>query len=489
MSKSDPYRALLDISEEIAALEDTPELLSRIMDKAMDVLKAERGFMLLNLDGNEGFHAVAARNMSQESIEGIRHLSSSVVNSVLQNGEAVLTFDAQSDERFSEAQSIVIQKIRSIACTPLILKGEIQGAIYMDTQTQAEQFNEESMQFLRAFARQASIAIDNQRRLEKLQSANKRLRRQISYSDVFPEIIGESRAVQDVLEMIDRVADAKAAVLIEGESGTGKELVARALHSHSGRRDQLFVPVFCGGLAESLLESELFGHKKGAFTGAVENKAGLFEEADGGTVFLDEIGEINQNIQTKLLRVIQEGEVKRVGENIPRKVNVRVVSATNRDLWKEVQAKRFREDLYYRLNVISIKMPPLRNRGGDIAILADHFLKKFARENGKTIEGFEPQALKILEAYSWPGNIRELENTIERAVIMSRANKITGDLLALNKARVSELVGRSLQDVERAVIRETLELTGGHRGRTAEILGVSRRWLQYRIKEWGLGED
>ncbi|MGH1366716.1 MAG: sigma-54 interaction domain-containing protein [Calditrichia bacterium] len=487
MTKSDPFRALLDISEEIAQLNDAPELLNRILDRAIDVLGAERGFMLLKAEENDAnFLAVAARNMSNESIADIRELSSSVVNNVLTNGEAVLTFDAQSDERFSEARSILIQKIRSIICTPLILSDTIHGAIYVDSQTQAERFNDESLRFLQAFARQAAIAIDNQRRFEKLETSNQRLKKQLSYSQVFPEIIGESKEVQEMLDLIDRVAEAKAAVLIEGESGTGKELVARALHSHSSRKEQLFVPVFCGGLAESLLESELFGHRKGAFTGAIENKAGLFEEADGGTVFLDEIGEINTNIQTKLLRVIQEGEIKRVGETVTRKVNVRVVSATNKDLWEEVQAKRFREDLYYRLNVISIKMPPLRDRGNDIQILANHFLTKFARENGKQLEGFNAAALKILDAYQWPGNIRELENTVERAVIMASDKTITADLLALNKVRVSDLVGRSLQEVERALIMQTLELTGGHRGRTAEILGVSRRWLQYRIKEWDL---
>nr|HQV33585.1 sigma-54 dependent transcriptional regulator [Calditrichia bacterium] len=237
-------------------------------------------------------------------------------------------------------------------------------------------------------------------------------------------------------------------------------------------------------------ESELFGHKKGAFTGASENKAGLFEEADGGTVFLDEIGDINANVQTKLLRVIQEGEVKRVGENVTRKVNVRVISATNKDLWEEVQKKNFREDLYYRLNVINVKMPPLRDRQDDVKLLANHFLERFARVNGKKVRGFSPGAIKAMLEYPWPGNIRELENAVERAIILAREPVISADLFSnLKKNRASDLVGRSLKDVEKSVITQTLEMTGNHRTRAAEVLGVSRRWLQYRIKEYGIDAE
>ena len=489
MPHRDPFEALLSISEEINELRDIDALLDRVLDIAMTTLRAERGFLLLRGEGEDGYHPAAARNIDRESITDIQQLSTSVVNQVLDNGEAVLTFDAMSDERFSTARSVILQQIRSIACTPVIHKEAVIGAIYMDSRTDTEQFSESSLAFLKAFARQAAIAIENLRRMDALRSENSKLKRQISYSTLFPEIIGESPQIREILDVVDRVADSSATVLIEGESGTGKELIARALHYHSGRRDELFVPVFCGGLSESLLESELFGHKKGAFTGAIEDKAGLFEAADGGTVFLDEIGDINMNVQTKLLRVIQEGEIKRVGDSKTRKVSVRIISATNKDLWKEVQQKNFREDLYYRLNVISVKMPPLRDRGEDLVRLAEHFLQKFARENNKHIQGFRPAALKAMREYAWPGNIRELENTVERAVILCRDEHITPDLLNLSKARVSDLVGRSLKDVEKAVIRETLEMTGNHRTRAAEVLGVSRRWLQYRIKEWGLDEE
>ncbi|MCB0289300.1 MAG: sigma-54-dependent Fis family transcriptional regulator [Calditrichaeota bacterium] len=487
MPGKNPYDALLDISEAFNHITETSVLLDRVMDIAMKTLKAERGFILLKTSGNtQDFKAVTARNISQETISDITALSSSVVNEVLNSGIPVLTFDALSDDRFAGAKSIILQQIRSIACTPLLQHQEVIGAIYVDSRTNADQFTDESLQFLQAFSRQAALAIENVQRMERLQTENQQLKKQISLSDFFPEIIGKSPQIQEILDTITKVADSGASVLIEGESGTGKELVARALHSHSARKDKLFVPVFCGGLTESLLESELFGHKKGAFTGAIEDKPGLFEEADGGTIFLDEIGDVNLNIQTKLLRVIQEGEIKRVGDAKTRRVNVRVVSATNKDLWKEVQKKSFREDLYYRLNVINIKMPPLRDRGDDVMILAEHFLKKFARMNNKKIESFSSAAVKTLLEYQWPGNIRELVNTVERAVILAQEPRISPALLNLNRTRINDLVGKTLRDVEKAVIVETLEMTGNHRTRAAEILGVSRRWLQYRIKEWGL---
>ncbi|RMH87339.1 MAG: GAF domain-containing protein [Calditrichaeota bacterium] len=491
MESRNPYEALVAINEEINSMRDTATLLNRVMDIAMSTLQAERGFILLKHSGKpKQFEAVVARNISADSIASIQELSSSVVNQVLESGQPVFSVDARADQRFSGAESILIQNIRSVMCTPLIRGEEVIGAIYMDSRLDAGKFDEESMQFLQAFARQAAVAIENARLFEQLQSENERLRQQITLNTIFPEIIGKSPQILEILEMIQNVADSNATVLIEGESGTGKELVARALHVHSSRRDKPFIPIFCGSLSENLLESELFGHKKGAFTGAIENRPGLFEEAHGGTLFLDEIADISKNVQTKLLRVIQEGEIKRVGETKIRKVDVRIIAATNKDLWEEVEAGNFREDLYYRLNVINIKMPPLRERKGDIPILAEHFLHKFARENRKTIKGFTPGALKYLESYHWPGNIRELENAIERAVILAKGNQITEDLLQLTRPEPeAELIGKPLKEIEKYVILKTLEMTGQNRTRAAQILDVSRRWLQYRLKEWGLSDE
>ncbi|MFQ5583197.1 MAG: sigma-54 interaction domain-containing protein [Calditrichia bacterium] len=487
MKTKNPFEALVKISEEINLVHSTPELLDRVMDIAVETLSAERGFILLKTDNKEQqFEAVTARNISKSTISGLRKLSSSIVNKALSGGEPILTLDAQTDERFSGAQSIVMQGIRSVICAPLISNGNLIGAIYMDTRTTRGRFDEESLRFLQAFARQAAVAIENARLFETLQSENRQLRRQIQISEQFPEMVGHSTPLVKIFERIRDVADTIASVLIEGESGTGKELVARAIHFHSGRKERSFIPVFCGSLAEQLLESELFGHKKGAFTGAIENKRGLFEEANGGTLFLDEIGDIDKNIQTKLLRVLQEGEIKRVGESQLRKVDVRIIAATNRDLLKEVETGNFREDLYYRLNVINIKLPPLRERRDDIPLLAEHFLKKFAEKNKKNIRGFTREAMDELVANPWKGNIRELENTIERAVVLCKEEQITPDLFHFTRSRESIPLGKTLEEIEKFAVLQTLEMCSQNRTKTAEILGVSRRWLQYRLKEWGI---
>jgi len=489
MSQKNPYEALLKISEEMNNVRDSVVLLDRIMDLAMETLQAERGFIILKSEqAGQDFEVVTARNISRENISGIRNLSSSVVNIVLQNGKPILTIDAQSDDRFSGAQSIILQKIRSVICTPLPKDDIMIGAIYMDTQSTARHFNEENLNFLKAFAKQSVLAIENTRLLEKLESENRQLKRQITLNQQFPEMIGRSPQILRILEMVRDVAESNATVLIEGESGTGKELVARALHYHSSRREKAFIPIFCGSLAENLLESELFGHKKGSFTGAMENKTGLFEEADQGTLFLDEIADISKTIQTKLLRVIQEGEIKRVGESHIRKVDVRIISATNKELEEEVKAGNFREDLYYRLNVINIKMPPLRTRRDDIPLLADYFLKKFAEKNKKYISGFSKEAMDFLLEYHWPGNIRELENTVERAVILARQNQISPELLQLKKAKPELLIGQPLKEIEKFAVIQTLEQTNFNRTKTAEVLGVSRRWLQYKLKTWGMAD-
>lgn len=487
MSLKNPYQTLLQISKEMNSVHDINTLLNRIMDSAMEALSAERGFILLkSSDKDNQYTVVTARNISKETIASIRDYSSSVVNQVLATGKAVISVDAQADERFAGSESIVVQQIKSVICTPLIQDGRIQAAIYMDSRASVRQFDQESLEFLQAFATQAAIALSNARMFERLQSENLKLKRQISITEAFPDIIGKSEPMLRVLEMIRDVADASASVLIEGESGTGKELVARALHYHSSRKDKAFIPIFCGSLSENLLESELFGHKKGSFTGATENKRGLFEEADGGTLFLDEIADVSPAIQTKLLRVLQEGEFKRVGENQIRTANVRIISATNKDLWEEVQKGNFREDLYYRLNVINIRIPPLRHRKSDIPLLAEHFLRYYATKNKKNITGFTKEAYQYLQEYDWPGNVRELENAVERAVILSRKTEIDANDINLRRSESKIPVGKTLKEITRYAVLETIKMAGGNRTKAAEILGVSRRWLQYQLKEWGM---
>ena len=487
MSLKNPYETLLSISEEINSVHEIDALLQRIMDRLLETLEAERGFILLRSEqDSSGFEVVTARNISRETIKSIRDLSSSVVNKVLESREAVLSLDAQTDQRFAGAESIVVQQIKSVMCTPLKLDDRLLGAIYVDSRVASRQFDEESLTFLKAFAGQAAIAISNARLLENLQSENKLLKRQMNTGQLFPEIIGKSKPMLQIFDLIRDVADSTASVLITGESGTGKELVARALHVHSSRSNQPFIPVFCGSLAENLLESELFGHKKGSFTGATENKIGLFEEAHKGTIFLDEIAEVSMNIQTKLLRVLQEGEVKRVGDNQIRKVDVRIISATNKDLWEQVEKGDFREDLYFRLNVIEIKMPPLRERKDDIPLLCEHFLNIYAQKNKRNIKRINPQAIRMLQDYHWPGNVRELENAMERAVILTRGTEIGPEHFRMRKSEAEVPIGKTLKEINRYAILKTLEMVNGNNTKAAEILGVSRRWLQYQLKEWGM---
>jgi len=303
-------------------------------------------------------------------------------------------------------------------------------------------------------------------------------------------IVGSAPPIQRVFEIIDQVAPSKATVLIYGESGTGKELVANAIHQRSPRANGPFIKLHCAALAESLLETELFGHEKGSFTGAMARKDGRFSLADGGTLFLDEIGEISPAIQVKLLRFLQEREFERVGGTQTIKVDVRVIAATNRNLLDEIAKGKFREDLYYRLNVVSLEMPPLRERRADIPALVKFFIDRYAKDNGKTIDGCAPATLELLMNYSWPGNVRELENAIERAVVLCPGSTIEAKYLPPNvkpvvmPAGMPVIPGATMAELERYAILETLKTTGGSTSRAAEMLGISTRTIQYRLHEY-----
>lgn len=308
----------------------------------------------------------------------------------------------------------------------------------------------------------------------------------------FENIIGNAPVMQEIFKMISQVATSRASVLITGESGTGKELIAAAIHQRSPRAAGPFVKLHCAALAETILESELFGHERGSFTGASGRRDGRFMQAHKGTLFLDEIGEISPATQVKLLRFLQEHEFERVGGNETVKVDVRVIAATNRDLSAEVAAGRFREDLYYRLNVINMEMPPLRSRPSDVPLLASYFLRKYAAENervgDRAIEGFTDDALEFLASYAWPGNVRELENTIERAVVMCNARRVgVADLpphLRPKESRGIQIPGSTLEEIENFAIRKTLELTGGSTSKAADVLGISVRKVQYKLHEY-----
>jgi len=341
------------------------------------------------------------------------------------------------------------------------------------------------------------LALTKAEEREALRRENRALKEAMRKEQTFHDILGKSDAIEHVFATISKVADYKTTVLIQGESGTGKELVARALHLGSERKDKPFVPLNCGAIPESLLESELFGHKKGAFTDAHADKTGLFAEADQGTLFLDEIGELPLGLQVKLLRVLQEGRVRPVGATRDREVDVRVIAATVRDLGREVQEGRFREDLYYRLNVLQINVPPLRDRRDDIMLLAEHFIERNNRRLGTSIRDVDQKARKLLLNYPWPGNVRELENTIERAVVLSESDVIgVGDLpermreptdpVAASLATGELSIKKTARFMEETLIRRALEKTGGNRTAASKLLEISHRALLYKIKDYGI---
>jgi two-component system response regulator HydG len=342
------------------------------------------------------------------------------------------------------------------------------------------------------------VVVDKQSQAQRLARSNIELQKQLNERFGFEGVVGNSPLMHTVVQRMRQIAPTSASVLITGESGTGKELVAKALHTNSPRRSKPFVALNCAALSENILESELFGHVKGAFTGADRDRKGWFEHANGGTLFLDEIGDVPTSTQVKLLRVLESGEIVRVGTNEPLKVNVRVISATNRELNEAIAAGTFRTDLYHRLKVVSIKLPPLRSRREDIPLLIDYFLKEFSASHGKKIAGISPAARKALMAYSWPGNVRELKNTIESMVVMDvdgtlDVDDLTEELQSATPASgdagatPSHLVGQSLDEVEKYYIGETLKLTNGNREEAARMLGIGERTLYRKIKEYGVG--
>ena len=485
--------ALFQIALEINSLMDVSQLLEKVLGHAMEALKADRGFILLtDPEQSTGFEVRAARNFADDQLDDVLQFSTSAVRQVLQSNTSLLLYEAKTDERFKDAQSIMVQEIQSIACVPLSIKSRPVGAIYMDSLGRQGRFNQGQIEFLEAFANLAAVAIENANLYLNLREENRHLRQEMHRTHGFKEIIGKSKAMERLFEVLSRVVDTDATVLLMGESGTGKELVARAIHHNGLRKDKPFLALFCGSLPDALLESELFGHKKGAFTGATTDKPGLFETADGGTLFLDEVADLSPAMQTALLRVLQEGEVKRVGENKVRHVDVRIVSATNKSLKNAIKEGDFREDLYYRLNTITIHLPPLRARGDDVVLLAHHFLDKYAVGKRAYVKGISKEVRKRLHSYSWPGNIRELQNTIERAVVMATGELIQVDDLDLDDDEAPSTDsykdnlerGQTLKDMEDQILQAAIELYEGNISETARQLGVSRTWVHGRIKEW-----
>jgi Nif-specific regulatory protein len=380
----------------------------------------------------------------------------------------------------------------------------MRGVIQVDNRDGKGLFRDDDLDVMTAIAGIATLAIENARLVQRLRVAEEKLRGEVKYlkgreeKRRFADIIGDSEAMKAIFRQLEKVIDTRATVCIEGETGTGKEVIASAIHYQGRRRDKLFVAQNCAAMPENLLESELFGHKKGAFTGADRDKQGLFEIADGGTLFLDEIGELPLNLQAKLLRVLQESEIRPVGATASKAIDVRIICATNRSLEKEVEQGRFRQDLFYRLRVFPLRLPSLRERREDVPLLVDHFLKKYTVEMNKPVAGITPEAMDQLSSYSWPGNIRELENEVQRLVIQCDTNSfITPDLLAPAVRKVEGLLGRvapkkgtlkdMMEEVERWLLAEALREHGGNKTKTAETLGITREGLHKKLAKYGMG--
>ncbi len=506
---------LLEINKKLALATDVRGLLDTIMDVATEATGAERGFLIL-VDDAKKISFQTARNFRREEVPKPElKVSRTLVTRVMKSGQPILTDNATEDQRFSEFESVERLELKSIISVPFRLGEETIGALYLDNPARNGQFGTGDLQFLTALGDQAALAIRNLRQAESMQQLNRQLEHNLEQKSAeleqasralaeratkypYTELIGESPQMHRVLLLVDKVVDTEVPVLVHGESGTGKELIARALHQYGRRKAGPFVTVNCGAITESLMESELFGHVRGSFTGAHEDKQGLFSAADGGTIFLDEIGEMSFDMQKKLLRVLQEREVRAVGGKDVKKVDVRVISATNRDLRKMMGESTFREDLYYRIAVISIAMPPLRDRDGDIRLLIEHMADRAAIELGLTRKAFDADALDAMAGYAWPGNVRELDNEVKKALTLSDDRVTLEDLsFAIQGERAGpepELVrpeaGRTLKEnlekMERALIEKALDHTGGNQTRAAKDLGISRVWLRKKMEKHGL---
>ncbi len=429
-------------------------------------------------------------------------IARSIFRKVVGERAAVLASDAPRD--VSQAASILGASIRSTVAVPLWRGEEILGVIQADNRTQPSMLGPADLQMLALFASNASLAVSNARLIRRLQTAEEQLRKENAFLRNREQkrgqaqvIIGTSPAMQTLLAQLDKVVDTRVTVLVEGETGTGKELIATAVHYRSRRRDKLFVAQNCAAMPEPLLESELFGHKRGSFTGATEDKKGLFEIADGGTLFLDEVTETPPSLQSKLLRVLQEGEVRPVGASRTLRVDVRIVAATNRNLEAEVKAGRFREDLYYRLKVFPLRVPPLRERRDDIPVLAGAFLKRYSAEIGRPVGGFSQQAMELLVAYDWPGNVRELQNEVQRLVIQldpgafvlpeilsERIRQVEG--LVFKAGTVKGTLREMLDQVEKFLLVEALREHGNNKTNAAKTLGITREGLHKKLRALGL---
>ncbi|UCE19257.1 MAG: sigma-54-dependent Fis family transcriptional regulator, partial [Gemmatimonadota bacterium] len=476
------FQTLYDIGKLVTSERDIEKLLRLSMDKVVEVTQAERGMIIL-VDEEKRTCFEVARNLRKQEIKGPEfEVSRNIIDEVLRNGEGLFVANALDHPQFREAESVKKLKLLSVLCMPIKIERKLLGVIYIDNRRMSDLFKESTLDLVRCFSEQIAIAVDNALAQKALQNRTEQLDHELRARYQFESIIGSHPRMVEVLKLIGKVADTDATVFIYGESGTGKELVARALHYNSSRSEQLFVAFNCAALPENLLESELFGHVKGAFTGAVTNKQGKFEAARDGTLFLDEIGEMSPNLQVKLLRVLQEGEFSPLGSVETRVSNARIVAATNKEPKKLVAEGQLREDLYYRLNIVPVFLPSLRERREDIPLLTDHFLNRHGDPSCKKPLKLSGQAQSAILRYDFPGNVRELENIIKRAVILASGDVIEltdlpqeiQDAGGLEDKELSfkDAKKDSVERFERNYIVRKLQEHGGNLSRAAEASGM-----------------
>ena len=484
--------ALLKISRVVHSIRDLEALQAEILSLIFDVAPAERGAILLSGSSGKDFASVYARHRAAQDDRPVK-VSRTIARQVLDQGIAVLGNDITGSQNFSSVESLVISQVRSLLCVPLLVFEKVIGCIYLDSTSIAARFDEDHLQLVTAIAGISAVAVENARHLDWLVQENLRLNSEINLEH---NLVGESPRMKEVYQFLARVAPAGSNVLIEGESGTGKELAARAIHHNSPRSEKPFVAINCAAITETLLESELFGYEKGAFTGAYMQKKGKLEVANGGVVFLDEIGELAPLMQSKLLRVLQEREFERVGGTRPISVDIRLIAATNKNLADAVKAGTFRSDLYYRLNVVSVTMPPLRERREDIPLLASYFINKYAKKIKVKAKGLSEETRACLLNYDWPGNVRELENAIERALVLGSADLILPEDLpesVLERATPTGMTSAkyhaAVKDVKKQLILTALEDAKGNFTEAARLLGLHPNYLHRLIRNLDLRSE
>jgi len=491
------YNLLIETGKQLLAESEVDKVLTHAMDRAIEISDAERGMIILFSEDHEIFFETA-RNLNKTDIANPKfEISRTIVDRVRKKGEPICLTNALENPLIRNSDSVLRLKIHSVICLPLVFNERVFGVLYLDNRSKSGVFDPEIYQFVKAYTDLISLAAYNSLEQKRFENKMNNLEADLRDNYRFDSIIGHHPKMLEILKLVAQIADTNATVLIQGESGTGKELIARALHYNSSRKDKPFVPINCAALSENLLESELFGHVRGAFTGAVNNKVGWFERAEGGTIFLDEVGEMTPALQVKLLRILQTGEYSRVGSTEICQCDVRLIAATSKNLLELVKKSKFREEVYYRLNVIDIWLPPLRERKCDIPLLVQHFLNIFGKKGNTPELCLSKEAEVLLLAYDYPGNIRELENIIQRAVVLVEDKYIeprhlpacvrienSGTISKTNLSCFKIAKQRVVETFEQEYITDCLKTSKGNISLAAKIAGINVKNFYEKMKKY-----